>query len=50
MALCVMVIAFIILMLFFRWGERDTLYVCTPFKRYIFREGQYVGWYNPRLK
>ena len=27
-------------------GE-NTLYICTPFKRFIFRNGKYAGWYKP---
>lgn len=28
----------------------DTTYVClSPWFRLIFKNGQYVGWYNPRL-
>ena len=31
--------------------DEKTLYVCWFGKRYIFREGKYVGWYkpNPRI-
>ena len=27
--------------------DPNTLYVCFLGKRYIFREGKYVGWYKP---
>lgn len=26
------------------------VYLCLFGRRYIFEEGKYVGWYNPRLK
>ncbi len=25
-------------------------YVCLPGRRLIYRDGKYVGWYNPRLR
>ena len=27
--------------------NKSTLYVCLLGKRYIFREGKYMGWYRP---
>lgn len=27
--------------------SKSTLYVCLFGKRYIFREGKYMGWYRP---
>ena len=27
--------------------NKPTLYVCLFGKRYIFREGKYMGWYRP---
>ena len=27
--------------------NKSTFYVCLFGKRYIFREGKYVGWYRP---
>ena len=27
--------------------NKSTLYVCLFGKRYIFREGKYMGWYRP---
>ena len=27
--------------------DKSTLYVCLFCKRYIFREGKYMGWYRP---
>ena len=27
--------------------NKSTLYVCLSGKRYIFREGKYMGWYRP---
>lgn len=27
--------------------NKSTLYVCLFSKRYIFREGKYMGWYRP---
>ena len=29
--------------------DPKTLYVCLGKKRYIFRNGRYVGWYRPNL-
>lgn len=27
--------------------EENTFYICTPWKRYIFRNMKYSGWYKP---
>lgn len=27
--------------------NKSTLYICLFGKRYIFREGKYMGWYRP---
>lgn len=27
--------------------DKDTVYICLPWARYIFREGKYIGWYKP---
>lgn len=27
--------------------DKDTVYLCTPWRRFIFRHGKYVGWYRP---
>lgn len=27
--------------------DKKTVYLCLLGKRYIFREGKYVGWYRP---
>lgn len=29
--------------------EPNTVYLCLFGRRYIFRNGKYDGWYNPRL-
>ena len=29
------------------YENKSTLYVCLFGKRYIFREGKYMGWYRP---
>lgn len=29
------------------WLDKKTVYPCLFGKRYIFREGKYVGWYRP---
>ena len=30
-----------------RCENKSTFYVCLFGKRYIFREGKYIGWYRP---
>ena len=30
--------------------DPKTVYVCAFGRRFIFREGKYVGWYEPELK
>lgn len=30
--------------------DPNTTYVCVFGRRFIFREGKYVGWYDPKLK
>lgn len=30
--------------------DANTLYLCLPCFRLIFREGKYVGWYRPHKK
>lgn len=27
--------------------DKNTIYVCTPWRRFVFRYGKYVGWYKP---
>ena len=27
--------------------DKNTIYVCTPWCRYVFRNGEYIGWYKP---
>lgn len=27
--------------------DKNTVYLCLFGKRYIFREGKYIGWYRP---
>lgn len=26
---------------------KNTVYLCLPWVRYIFRDGKYIGWYRP---
>ena len=30
--------------------DRGTVYVCLFGRRYVYKDGRYIGWYRPRLK